>query len=284
MIKFNNLTDRHLQGIPLIHFILFISITMDNNTMKQIKKNFTDMFAEQYKKISELYDAHEKSVSNMIEKNSKMFNERLNNLSQEIKTNYDSIKQLKDNTRDLEESLTVNQDLVEEKLNTLKSQMRSIQNEVSENKAELKEQLRIQEDRSRRNNIRVDSIAEDENEAWENKENKLRSFLYDELEITYELYIKKVHGVRRREAFKFNSNNTPITIVPKFLDYKEKEEVMRRRYKFKDTAYLVREGFSQETVEIRKKLWVQVNKLREDGKYAVIKYDKIVMRDFRPRR
>ena len=124
------------------------------------------MFAEQYKKISsELYDAHEKPVSNMIEKNSKMFNERLNNLSQEIKTNYDSIKQLKDNTRDLEESLTVNQDLVEEKLNTLKSQMRSIQNEVSENKAELKEQLRIQEDRSRRNNIRVDGNEEDENET-----------------------------------------------------------------------------------------------------------------------
>ena len=85
-----------------------------------------------------------------------MFNVRLNNLSEEIKTNYDSIKQPKDNTRDLEESLTVNQDLVEEQLNTLKSQMRSILNEVSENKAELKEQLIIQEDRSTRNNIRVD--------------------------------------------------------------------------------------------------------------------------------
>ena len=43
--------------------------------------------------------------------------------------------------------------------------MKSIQNEVSENKAELKEQLRIQEDRSRRNNIRVDGIEEDENET-----------------------------------------------------------------------------------------------------------------------
>ena len=46
--------------------------------------------------------------------------------------------------------------------------MRSIQNEVSENKAELKEQLRIQEDRSRRNNIRVEGIAEVEYETWEN--------------------------------------------------------------------------------------------------------------------
>ena len=49
-----------------------------------------------------------------------MFNERLNNLSQEIKTRYDSIKQLKDNTRDLVKGLTVNQELVKEKLNTLK--------------------------------------------------------------------------------------------------------------------------------------------------------------------
>ena len=184
----------------------------------------------------------------MIEKNSKIFNERLNNLSQEIKTNYDSIKQLKDNTRDLEESLTVNQDLVEEKLNTLKSQMRSIQNEVSENKAELKEQLRIQEDCSRKNNIRVDSIEEDENETWENTENKLRSFLYDELEITDELYIERARRVQ------FNSNSAPRTIVAEFLDYKEKEEVMRRRYKLKDTTYLVREDFSKETVEMRKKL------------------------------
>ena len=207
------------------------------------------MFAEQYKKISELYDAHEKSVSNMIEKNSKMFNERLNNLSQEIKTNYDSIKQLKDNTRDLEESLTVNQDLVEEKLNTLKSQMRSIQNEVSENKAELKEQLRIQEDRSRRNKIRVDGIEEDENETWVNTENKLRSFLYDELEITDELYIERADRVRRREGVRFNSNNTPRTIAAKLLDYKEKEEVMRRRYKLKDTMYSGREDFFKETVK-----------------------------------
>ena len=60
----------------------------------------------------------------MIEKRkpkNKMFNERLNNLSQEIRTNSDSIKRLKDNTRDLKESLAVNQDLVQDKLNKLKS-------------------------------------------------------------------------------------------------------------------------------------------------------------------
>ena len=47
-----------------------------------------------------------------------MFSETLNNLSQEIRVNSDSMKQLNDVIRDFEESLTVNQDLVEEKLNT----------------------------------------------------------------------------------------------------------------------------------------------------------------------
>ena len=214
---------------------------------------------------------HMKSqFQNMIEKNNKMLNERLNNLSQEIRANSDSIKQLKDNTRDLKESLTVNQ-----------SQLKVVENGVSENRVELKEQLRIQEERSRRNNIRVDGIEEDENETWENTENKLRSFLHNELEITDELYIERAYRVRRRENIKSISYNTPRTIVGKLLDFKEKEEIMRQRYKLKDS---VRENFSKETVEIRKKLWDQVKKLREDGKYAVIKYDKIVTRDFQPRR
>ena len=90
-----------------------------------------------------------------------MFNERLNNLSQEIRTNSDSIKQLRYNTRYLEESLNVNKDLVEEKINALKSQMRVGKNEMIEHKAELKEQLGIQEDRLRRNNIIVDVIEVD---------------------------------------------------------------------------------------------------------------------------
>ena len=90
-----------------------------------------------------------------------MFNERLNNLSQEIRTNSDSIKQLRYNTRYLEESSNVNKDLVEEKINALKSQMRVGKNEMIEHKAELKEQLRIQVDRLRRNNIIVDVIEVD---------------------------------------------------------------------------------------------------------------------------
>ena len=73
--------------------------------------------------------------------------------------------------------------------------------------------------------------------------------MYDELEITDELYIERADRVRRREGVRFNSSNTPRTIAAKLLDYKEKEEVMRRRCKLKGTMYSVREDLFKETVE-----------------------------------
>ena len=56
-------------------------------------------------------------------------------------------------------------------------------------------------------------------------QNKLRSFLYDELEITDELYTERAYHVRRKWV-NANSNNIPRAIVAKLLDYKEKEEIM----------------------------------------------------------
>ena len=91
--------------------------------------------------------------------------------------------------------------------------MKSIQNEVSENKAELKEQLRIQKDRSRRNNIRVEGIEEDENETWKNTDNKLGSFLHDKLEITDELHIWREHTVLEEEKV----SNLIVTTLPEQL-------------------------------------------------------------------
>ena len=70
-----------------------------------------------------LYDVHEKPLSNMTEK--KSMKDWKNNLLQEIRTISDLIKKSKGNTRNLE-SLTVNQDLVEEKLNTLRGQLKVV--------------------------------------------------------------------------------------------------------------------------------------------------------------
>ena len=83
-----------------------------------------------------VYDAHKKSISNMKERNKKNVQWKTEKSFAKIRTNFDSIKQLKDNTIYLEETLRSSQG---------KIKVRVAKNEVIENKAELKEQLRTQE-------------------------------------------------------------------------------------------------------------------------------------------
>ena len=61
-------------------------------------------------------------------------------------------------------------------------------------------------------------------------ENKLRSFLYDELEIADELYRERAYRVRRKQDVNADCSNTPRLIVVRLLDYKGNEKIMRRRY------------------------------------------------------
>ena len=52
--------------------------------------------------------------------------------------------------------------------------------------------------------------------------------------------------------------------------------------KLKGSGIYVNKDFSKETLEIRRELWKDVKRLRdEEGKYAVLQYDKIVTHDFK---
>ena len=90
----------------------------------------------------------------------------------------------------------------------------------------MKEQLRIQEDRSRRNNARFDGIPETENEIWEETETKLRNFWYDGLDITKELYTERAHCVARNQSNKEASDDLakPRTIIAKLQITRKKKK------------------------------------------------------------
>ena len=238
---------------------------MDSNSVKQIKKLFTEMFNDHCRKTCEMYNGLEKSISEMIEAKNTFTNQKLEKLSAEIRSNSDSVKLLSQKTKDLEESLTVNQHLIDVEIKSIDKEMKEIKKIVDNNRAELKEQSRIQEDRSRRNNIRFDGIPETENETWEETEAKLRKFLCDELDITEELYIERAHRVAQNQSSKEASNDLvqPSTIIAKLLDYKEREEIMKRAFKLRATGFYIREEYSKETISIHKKLWEEVENVRK---------------------
>ena len=78
---------------------------MDSNSVKQIKELFTEMFNDHYRKICDMYNGLEKSISEMTEGNNKLIDQKLEKLSGDIRSNSDSVKLLLQKTRDLEESL-----------------------------------------------------------------------------------------------------------------------------------------------------------------------------------
>ena len=90
-----------------------------------------------------MYNRLEKSTSEMIEANSKLTYQELEKLSAEIRSNSDSVKLPSQKTKDLEESLTENQDLNDVKIKSIDEEVKEIKKIVDNNRAELKEQLRI---------------------------------------------------------------------------------------------------------------------------------------------
>ena len=64
------------------------------------------------------------------------------------------------------------------------------------------EKLEYIENQSRRKNIRVDGILEEDNEPWPNTETKVKEALHEKLNLSFEPVIERAHrvGVRPRSS------------------------------------------------------------------------------------
>ena len=129
-------------------------------------------------------------------------------------------------------------------------------------------ELRILEDRSRRDNLRFDGIEEWEDESWADTEENLKDKIKETLGIE-NIEIERAHRVGNK------NQSSCRTIVAKLSKYKTKERILTLARKKKPQGIRIYEDFSKATVEIRKENWEKVKELRSQGRYAVLVYDKI---------
>ena len=139
-------------------------------------------------------------------------------------------------------------------------------NEVSKKLMEL-------EDRSRRNNLHLDSLTEDHNETWDECERKVQNVLLNKLNIEGNIEIDRCHRLGKRRG------SRPRTIVCRFLPVKDKQKILQNAKKLKDTGTFIYEEFCSDTMELRKSLWEKVLEYCQQGKYAYLNYRTIVVRD-----
>ena len=212
------------------------------------EKNRMVNLEEMKKVFSEMFKSHEKSVLDILAANNKIQNDRL----------------------DIQESLQFTE-------NELNTKFLKVEQNLENETTMIKEKLRDLEDRTRRNNLRIDGVNESVKETWDETEEKVMKILKNNLGITTAVKIERAH---RAGKIRLDSKR-PRTIVIKILDYKDKTNILRNTHKLKGTGIFINEDFSRETIEKRKKLWVDVLQLREQGKYAVLQYDRIIQHEFR---
>ena len=107
-----------------------------------------------------MFQKHEQSIIQILTANTKIINEQIDELSKKI--------------NDMQESLEFTEVEMKEKISRVEMKQTS---ELST----LKNKIRDLEDRSRRNNLRIDGVAESLNETWETTEKKVMDVFENKL-------------------------------------------------------------------------------------------------------
>ena len=201
------------------------------------------------------------------------------------------IKSLKNEVNELKKSMEFTQNDLEERVNNVEENMSKVKEDlqeiyeyqiepdyVNDSLADIRNKLTELEDRSRRNNIRIDGIAEEPGETWEECERKVHRLLSEELDIN-DVVIERAHRVKAYSHEKKNSKKLRSrTIVCKLLSFVDKARILKNSHRLKGTTYYVNEDFSKETLVYRKELWEKVKALRKEGKVAYLNYKSIVVK------
>ena len=193
-----------------------------------------------------------------------------------MNNNVTTLNEVRSKTNDLTWSLETSQNIWETENKNLKEELTNLRSDLKEKDSYLKSKLRILEDKSRRNNIRVEVIPGSENERWDVTEEKRRKVIKDELDII-NVVIERAHSVKRNNDNNENNDQTrkPPTAVANLLHFKDKQDILHEARKFYFKA-----DFSRETLATRKGLWNEVVRWEEEGKFAMINYDRFYSRRF----
>ena len=240
---------------------------LQNISIETIKELFIEMFK-----------AQEETIRKIVSSCNSDTIMRLDRLSEEIQDNNERLEKLNKETVDLKISLETSQEIFEKKfqkvndnLSKQKQKHKEDINELWKDNDQLCERLRDLEDRSRRDNLRIDGIAELENETWEQTEEILHNLFKEKLELE-NISVERAHRVGNK------GKNNKRTIVLKLASFKDKLKIISEARKLKGTNISINEDYSKETLEIRKEKWKEVKELRKNGTYAILVYDKVVIK------
>ena len=213
--------------------------------------------------------AHEVGIKELINSNMKSTNKRLDKLSTEMS--------------ELTKSLEHTQDQLHDELKTIKTDIKDLDSAVKEIEQKIEEYPNINkklielDDRSRKNNIRIDGIVEMPNETWEECEIKVQEMFKMKMGIEENIEIDRCHCIIPKKK----DLTRPRTIICRLTKSKEKQKILINAKVLIDTGIFIYKDYCKDIMRVRKRLWEQVLNYRKQDKIAYLNYRIIVVRNKR---
>ncbi|XP_075527050.1 uncharacterized protein LOC142559320 [Dermacentor variabilis] len=125
------------------------------------------------------------------------------------------------------------------------------------------------DNRSRRNNLIIRGIKEEDHENEETLLSKVKDEIFSATLKVNVSSIERIHRLGRR----ISGRTRPVIL--RVADYRDKMTVLQNCTKLRDTDYSVSEDFSKRVQGIRKKLWASASEEKKAGKKVKLLFDKL---------
>ena len=144
---------------------------------------------------------------------------------------------------------------------------------------ELEDKVDDLENRSRRNNLCFEGIAESVGENWQQTENKVKELISTYMpEVGDDVVIERAHRVGKTRP----SEAKPRKIVARFFNYKDRESILKAKKKLHGTNIFINEDYSDRVMKKRKDLMPKLKEARKKNLRAFLRYDKLIIHDNAP--
>ena len=153
--------------------------------------------------LREMLQIQERMFKNMFESILSSVNTRIDKVVKSVAELKTSLEYSQQDIDDLKEAADAIDDMEEEL------------EDIERGLHKYEEKLEYLENQSRRNNVRIDGIPEEDNETWLNTEAKVKEAFHEKLNLSFEPVIERAHrvGARPRPSATGGINRRPRTIV-----------------------------------------------------------------------
>ena len=230
--------------------------------------------------LNEMLQLQERMFKTLVDSLVSNFNSRLDTVVgtvAELKTRLNICQK---DTKEFKQSLEFSQKDIDE-LKPCKTKLAEIEDDIEDIYDSIDyhmDKLEYLENQSRRNNIRIDGILEEENESRDTTEEKVKKFLAEKLNPEEALHVERAHLVGRVVS---GSRRRPRTIVCKLRDFKQKEKILKMTRRIKPVGLYLNEDLAKETLDKREEQRPKLEEAKRNGKVAYFELDKLILKDRR---